>query len=325
MDYKTIYLNAFNKKMKEIDLDVISQVKVYKERNKKFTAVANQIEKDLREKEDKIRTSLQSNFPDLYERYSNRFKEYDSDHLTSCFKYDFTDFKEVYSDQTLKECAGDLGKLESYTIAAVNFSNSDRFLEAIYILDKNYDHYTLDFEPNKNPVDSNLFREMQKERFQRDGQEPSWEDAALKEMNSDSAENLVSKFTEVLQDLTPQKKVSSPSETQETQDNIENEIRAINPQVKLFLIRQLYYLPSPIKNYFSVPEFMKLIKILELSYDTTIFENKPSDTSAYRPINKGLEYYKQIKTREKIKSDAIKYLNQYGLTAFKEYVTFHSK
>src|SRR5690606_4358540 len=140
----------FNKKMKEIDSDVISQLKKFKERNKDFTALANQIAKDLRENENNKKTILLHHFPDLYTRYSRRFDEYDSDHLTSYFLYDYPDLYEKYSRKSLEECAIELATFESYSKAAVNFSNSDKFLKAIYALNKNYEHYTLNFDPNLN-------------------------------------------------------------------------------------------------------------------------------------------------------------------------------
>lgn len=321
MDYKNIYLNTFNKKMKEIDADVISQLKNFKERNKDFTALANQIAKDLRVKENNKKTILLHHFPDLYTRYSRRFDEYDSDHLTSYFLYDYPDLYEKYSRKSLEECAIELAIFESYSKAAVNFSNSDKFLKAIYALNKNYEHYTLNFDPNLNPVDSDLFHQMQKERFPGYGEEVSFEVEAIKEIQSDPTRELVSNLAETLKDLSPQKK---PNTRIEKEDNIETQIKAIDPSVKLYLLRQLYHLPRPINDYFSIPEFMKLIKILESSFDTSIFQKKPANVTAYRPINKGLSYY-QHSSGEKIKSDAIKYLDQYGLKSFKEYITFHSK
>ncbi|SDL36762.1 hypothetical protein SAMN04488034_103332 [Salinimicrobium catena] len=188
MDYKNIYLNAFKKNIEEIDADVISEVIKVKERNKDFTAVANGIEKNLREKANHLRSSVQHSFPDLYNRFENRFKEYYSDHLTCYFNYDFPDLEEKYGDLALKECAIELGTLESYSLAANNFPNSKTYLETIYVLNKNYDQYTLNFDPNDSPEKSELFYKMQKERFPGYGEEPGWEEVAIKEIKKKDTE-----------------------------------------------------------------------------------------------------------------------------------------
>lgn len=315
MDYKKVYLAAFEKTFDEIDSHIISKVKTYRKRDKNFTAIVNQIEKDLKERENEIRTSLNHNFPDLYDLYKNRFNEYGSDHLTSYFKYDFQDSVEKFAESRLEECAAELGALESYSRASVNFSNSDKFLEAIYALNKNYEHYTLTFEPNENPVDSNLFHEMQKERFPGYGQEPNLVEAALEEINSDPAEEMVLKFTKVLQDFSPQKP-TEPEEAPKGEVHLKpGDI--LNDDEKLFILHLLRNFTDKGSD-LNTTEFLR---VLHLTF--SVIESVPDlsgNLPHYRKVNDGWINFKKNERILRLENLIAK-LNRYQLPTIKSTLT----
>src|SRR5690606_6298969 len=116
-----------------------SRVKESRKRNKNFTTLLNNLTVELEEQEASLSSSLKRNFPDILRKYQNRFMEYDSDHLSSFFSFDFREHTVEYSQIELISCASELGALEGTSRAANNFSNSTEFLKAMYVLDKNYD------------------------------------------------------------------------------------------------------------------------------------------------------------------------------------------
>ncbi len=267
MDYKSIYLEAFKEKIKEIEAEIISKVKSSKKKNKYFTTLSNNIGKELRDQEIILRSSLTTLYPELFENFLQRFQEYESDHLTSFFTFIFPEFIESYSETALNKCATELGAYEGCKRAANNFSNSTEFLKAIYALDKNYDFYRLDFDPNDNPINSDLFHKMQKERFIGYGQEPNWEEAFLRE-------------------IIKEKKVENKREKEEEQV----EPKTVKPggamdiTEKRYILHLLYELLSQ-GSEMKAPEFMQILHLTTDIIDASaqITGNPPH----YRQVHEG--------------------------------------
>jgi hypothetical protein len=267
MDYKRLYLEAFKKKINEIDLEIISQLKASRTRNKNFISLSNNIENELREKEVELRTSLTTYFPDLIKSFLQRFQEYESDHLTSFFTFDFPEFSEIYSEAALSKCASELGAYNGCSRAANNFSNSTEFFKAIYTLDKNYNHISLDFDPNESPNDSVLFHDMQKEIFPRYEQELDWQEEAL---------------NQILKGNSGGKVKMEESKEKENTDIKPGDI--LNEDEKLYILHLL-------KQYIKQGSEIKTTEFLRILHLTTSVIDVAADLSEklpnYRKVNDG--------------------------------------
>jgi len=267
MDYKTLYLAAFKKKINDIDLEIISQLKVSRKRNKKFLILSNKISKELDEKEDILRTSLTKHFPNLIESFLQGIQEYESDNLTSFFTFDFPEFSEIYSAEGLSKCAVELGAYKGCSRAANNFSNSTAFFKAIYTLDKNYNHISLDFDPNENPIDSDLFHSMQKEIFPGYGQELDWQEEA---------------FNQILKGNSGGKVKMEESKEKENTDIKPGDI--LNEDEKLYILHLL-------KQYIKQGSEIKTTEFLRILHLTTSVIDVAADLSEklpnYRKVNDG--------------------------------------
>lgn len=298
MDYKTIYLNTFNKKIEEIDSDIISLVKTFKKRNKNFTAKANQITKDLLAKEEDMKISVHHNFPDIFQKYTNRFNEYGSDHLTSFFEYDFPDLSNTYSESSLKQCAGELGAYQGHSRAVVNFPNSRIFLEAIYVLGKNYECYTLNFDPNNSPENSALFYEMQRERFSGYGQEPNLVDEALLEIKKEEL-----------------KEQKNPEAREQLKGNYLKPGSVFNKPEKRYILHLLYQLLSQ-GSEMKATEFMRILHLTTDIIDPTVDINE--SPPHYRQVHEGFsKNYPKNKKLELIKR-VISKTQEYQLPMLKQ-------
>ncbi len=267
MGYKTLYIEAFKKKINEIDLEIISQLKVSRKRNKNFLTLSNNISKELREKEVDLKTSLITHFPDLNESYLQRFQEYESDHLTSFFTFNFPEFSDIYSAEALSKYATELGAYEGCSRAVNNFSNSTEFFKAIYTLDKNYNHISLDFHPNESPIDSDLFHDMQKEIFPGYGQDLDWQEEVIRQLLKENSGEKV--------------------KIEETHKNENTDLKPgdiLNEDEKLYILHLL-------KQYIKQGSEIKTTEFLRILHLTTSVIDDAADLTKklpnYRKVNDG--------------------------------------
>ncbi len=267
MNYKSIYLNSFKEKINEIETEIITEVKKSRKRNKNFTTLSNKIAKELRDQEIILRTSLINLYPEIFENFLQRYEEYESDHLSSFFTFIFPEFTERYPVTVLNKCAKELGAYEGCTHAAANFSNSTEFLKTIYVLDKNYDHYRLGFDPNDNPLNSHLFDQMRKERFPENAQEAAWEGEVLKGIVvKDSEQKII------------------PNEKDKKENNILTPGDLLNEDEKLFILHIL-------KQYTELGSDIKTTEFLRILHLTSSIIDGAADLSKklpnYRKVNDG--------------------------------------
>lgn len=269
MDYKNLFQESFEKTIGEIDSNIISQTKKSKERNRNFLTLSNELQKHLKEKEKHTHRSLVERYPDLLVVFNNRFQAYESDHLSSFFKFDFTDFSEKYSEEDLYRCAIALGAFEAYSRGENNFSNSNKFLENAYILDKNYEAYSTKFGPNHdlNPIRSDLFLKMQKERFPGYGQEPNWEEAALNNAKKEE----------------PEEK-EKPQEKEQLEQRHLKPGGALEKSEKLYVLHLLYELLSQ-GSEMTATEYMRILHLTIDVIDTTA--NISGNPPHYRKVLEG--------------------------------------
>jgi ferritin-like metal-binding protein YciE len=265
MDYKSTYLEAFKRTIDELDLKIISHLKTSKERNKNFTALFNSINDDLRSKEENLKTSLLKNNPALLEAFQSRYEEYESDHLSSFFQFDFLEILEIYPQGTLINMAKKIGNYDGVSLAFNNFSNSFEFLETVYVLNKNYEYYSLGFDPDNIPQNSELFYQMHKERFPKNNQ-PIWEETIIKESK---------RQTPIIKD------------DSEKLEKVENQIAPgdiLEDNEKLYilhLLKEFTHQGSEIKT-------TEFLRILHLSASIIDFDNDLSGTLPnYRKVNDG--------------------------------------
>jgi len=315
MDYNDTYRTFFNNTINRTEKKILVFIKDSKKKKKNFLSISNQIKNQLGKKEKEFQDSLIKVDPELYKSFKNRFQEYDSEHLANFFKYELEENCELPTS-ILRRFVAVSAIYEGLSLAIENFSKSDEFLKIAYSLDKNYEDYTLNFSQNENPINSELFTEMKKERYPGFGEETNWEAMASPG---------ILKGEEKKEKPTKQFQKNKESDKFSDDDTFDTNLKAINSEVKLFIIRQIYLLNSPIDKYLSLPELMKLLRILDGALDSSIFHKKTSNITAYRKLNKGLEFYGNRNKENKIKSDTIKTLEKYELKRFKDYVLLHSK
>ena len=273
MDYKILFEQSFENKIDQINSEVISQVVNAKKRNKNFLRLSEQIKKDLKNKAILVIKELFEKFPDLCKSFQNRHEEYESDHLNSFLTYDFPDFSKKYIEKDLKNCANQLGVYEAYSMAEYHFSNSYKFLELAYDLNKHYKSYSLKFGPNdrQNPIQSDLFFQMQRERFPANEVDPYMEEA-FKEF-----EKMKKKV-----ELNPEVKQASPEKALEGSN-----IPILGKEEKLLLT---HYLIQSTK--LPTIERVKILVIIGIPpIDVTIFTEKSRDNKFYNIILKGANYF----------------------------------
>ena len=136
MDYNLIYSTSLEETIDRKQQEIISTLQESKKKNKNFVKISNYL-KELIVKEKEICLQSLNQFPDLHNAYTNRYKEYGSDHLLS--------FLEEYSNQLTKEFVEDLGRYEGLRIAEEKFRATEEYLETVYVLNESYDFYTLNF------------------------------------------------------------------------------------------------------------------------------------------------------------------------------------
>lgn len=315
MDYNDNYTTFYNNTIKRTEKRILVFVQDSKKKNKNFLSISNQIKNQLGKKEKQYQDTLIKDFPKLYNSFKNRFQEYDSEHLASFIKFELVENSELPTS-ILRRFIIVSGIHDGLLNAIANFSDSDEFLKIAYCLDKNYEYYTLNFSQNENPIYSKLFNEMKKERYPGFGEETNWE--AMTSTGILKGEEKKEKSTKQFQKNKELEKFSDD-------ETFDTNLKAINSDVKLFIIRQICLLNAPINNYLTLPELMKLLRILDGALDSSIFHKKTSNITAYRKLNKGLDFYGNRNKENKIKSDTIKTLEKYELKRFKEYVLLHSK
>ena len=291
MDFNSIYSVAFTKTIDEIDSEIISRVETSRKRNKNYNALSNSIKKNLSKKVEFTKISLKTKYSDLLESFKRRFEEYESNHLTSFFQFDFPDYAEKYSEQELYNCAKELGILEGKTRAYYNFSNSYEYLKAMYDLNKNYEHYTLNFDPNENPMDSDLFHDMQKERFPGIGQEPDWEVEVLKEIEK--------------KELKEQK---SLKEKEGEEGKFLNPGSTLDKPEKLYILHLLYQLVT-FGSEMTTTEFLRILHLTVDEIDTSaeITGNPPNYRKVHDGFLKDYPKNKQIRFIENVISKIHRY------------------
>jgi hypothetical protein len=314
MDYNDTYTTFFNNTINRTEKKILAFVKDSKKNNTNFLRISDEIKNQLGKKEKQFQDSLIKIDPELYKSFKNRFRDYDSDYLESFFEHELVNKSELPSP-ILRRFVALSGIYEGLSRAIENFPNSDEFLKVAYKLDKNYEYYTLNFSQNENPIYSKLFNEMKKEFYEGFAEESNWEAKALLNLKGEEKKEKSSKLSPTNKEL----------EKFSDQDLLETTLKEISPEVKLFLIRQINLLKSPINKYLSLPELMKLLRILDGTLDSSIFQKHPSNITEYRKLIKGLEFYGNRNTKNKIKSDTIKILEKYDLKRFKDYVLLHSK
>ncbi len=298
MDYKTLYIEAFDKKINEIDLEIISQLKVSRKRNKNFLTLSNNISKELSEKEVDLKTSLTTHFPDLNESYLRRFQEYESDHLTSFFTFNFPEFSDIYSAAELCKYATELGAYEGCLRAVNNFSNSTDFFKAIYKLDKNYKYISLDFHPNESPIESDLFHDMQKEIYPSYGQEPDWQAEALNQiLKENSGENV------------------KLEETQKKENTNLKPGEILNEDEKLYILHLLYKLITQ-GSEMTGTEFLRILHLTVDQIDTSaeIIENPPN----YKKVKQGFSNVIPKNKKIKVIGSVISKIHGYTVPMLKQ-------
>lgn len=172
-----MFNDSFEKAIDQKEKELISVLKKAKNSNKKYRKVSNGFGEQLLLEIDKaFNNSSLGTFPELFKAFELRFQEYESEHT----QYFFSEHSEKLNTQFIE----DLGYYEGLCKALENWRAIDDYLETAYVLNENLDLINLNFSPECNPVQSDLFFKMQAKRFPNYGKEIGWEANTLEGENS---------------------------------------------------------------------------------------------------------------------------------------------
>ena len=291
MDYKSIYSASLEETMNHKEQEIISTLQESKKKNKNFRNISNGL-RDQIVKEKELCWHCVSDYPDLQKAYKNRYNEYENDHLESFIK--------EYSSLLTKEVIEDLGRYEALCIAEEKYGATEELLELIYVLNEGFDQYILNFSPDNNPLQSDLFYKLQTKRYAGKSQEANWE----KEVLAGSTNNFEEEEEEA-------KKIEN-KESLEIKFEPGSSLSRIEKLYILHLLHDLINIGSEM----TTTEFLRILHLTVEVIDTSadITGNPPN----YRRVNDG--FFKDDPTyrnRDLIKSIFAK-IHDYQLPMLKQ-------